>query len=188
MEQTPPPKAPTITGAQNKLWKFASNPFTVLGEARLTESEIVLSCLGDLEPETKLGLAPGTFPNTVRAALGMMHPDDIECFAQVVKESLATGKPFDSNYRLADGRGGWRWIEGRAVPVEMRDGKFVSWVFTNRDFTAQREMEDALRRSLENLAASRSELQSEQDKLWHLAANAFSILGEAHLTERGHGI
>ena len=185
MEQKPPPKAPTITGAQNKLWKFASNPFTVLGEARLTESEIVLSCLGDLEPETKLGLAPGTFPNTVRAALGMMHPDDIECFAQVVKESLATGKPFDSNYRLADGRGGWRWIEGRAVPVEMRDGKFVSWVFTNRDFTAQREMEDALRRSLENLAASRSELQSEQDKLWHLAANAFSILGEAHLTERG---
>ncbi|MEI7901945.1 MAG: sigma 54-interacting transcriptional regulator [bacterium] len=33
--------------------------------------------------------------------------------------------------------------------------------------------------------ASRSELKAEQDKLWKMAANTFSLLGEARVTERG---
>ena len=65
----------------------------------------------------------------------MLHPDDRQGYQQAVERSQATGKPFDMNYRLADGRGGWRWIEGRAVSVEVRDSKPVGWVFTNRDIT-----------------------------------------------------
>ena len=102
-----------------------------------------------------------------------------------MERSLATGEPFDMNFRLADGHGGWRWIEGRAVSVEVRDGKHVGWVFTNRDFTPQREAEAALRQSLRDLEGSRSEVESGQDKLWKLAANAFSVLGEIRLTEGG---
>jgi len=174
-----------LQSAHDMLWKLASNPFTVLGEARVTGSGIALTCLGDLRPEPKLGLAPGSFPKTIEAALAMMPPDDRKSFQQAVERSLATGEPFDTTYRLADGRGGWRWIEGRAVSVEVRDGKPVGWVFTNRDFTAQQEAEAALRRSLQELEASRSELKSEQDKLWKLAANTFSVLGEARVTEGG---
>ena len=69
--------------------------------------------------------------------------------------------------------------------MEVRDGNHVGWVFINRDFTAQREAEAALRQSLRELEASRSELKSGQDKLWKLAANAFSVLGEIRLTEDG---
>ena len=105
----------------------------------------------------------------------MMHPEDVPIYRHSVERSLATGEAFDATYRLADGRGGWRWIEGRAMPTEVRDGKPVGWVFINRDFTAQRETEAALRRSLGELEASRG-TRSEQDKLWRLAANAFSIL------------
>ena len=176
---------PKISQAQRKLWKLASNPFTVLGEAHVTDQGVTLVCLGDAAPETKLGLAPRSFPTTVEQTLAMMHAEDIAGFQSVVETSIATGKPFDSNYRLADGCGGWRWLEGRAMPVEVQAGRYVSWVFTVRDFTAQREAETALRRSVQELEASRSELRSEKEKLWHLAANAFSILGEAHLTEAG---
>ncbi len=169
----------------DKLWKLASNPFTVLGEARVTGDGIALTILGDLPPEARLGLAPGSFPKTIEAALGLLHPDDRQTYQQAVERSQATGEPFDMNYRLPDGRGGWRWIEGRAVAVEVRDGQPVGWIFTHRDFTPQREAEAALRQSLRELETSRFELKSEQDRLWKLAANAFSVLGEVRVTEHG---
>ena len=174
-----------ITAEQDKLWILASSPFLVVGEARATDDEIFLTWLGDRSPEAKLGLAPGTFPKTIREALALMHPDDVSGYRQAVEHSLATGEAFDARYRLADGRGGWRWIEGRAVPTEVRDGQAVGWIFVNRDFTAQYEAEAALRRSVRELEASRHELQSEQEKLWRLAANSFSVLGAAHVTEGG---
>ena len=177
-------KASRVTEAQDKLWTLASSPFIVVGEARVTGSGIGLTYLGDVAPEAKLGLAPGTFPKTIQDCIAMMHPDDAPHYEEAVERSLATGEAFDSTYRLADGQGGWRWIEGRAVPAEVRDGKAVGWVFTNRDFTAQREAEAELRRSLRQLETSRSELRSEKDKFWRIAANAFSVLGEARLTER----
>ncbi len=174
-----------LPSAHDKLWKLASNPFIVLGEARVTDSGIALTILGDLLPEPRLGLAPGSFPKSIEAALEMMHPGDRQAYQQAVERSQATGEAFDMNYRLADGHGGWRWIEGRAVSVQICDGKHVGWVFTNRDFTPQREAEAALRQSLRELEASRSEVESEQDMLWKLAANAFSVLGEIRLTKDG---
>ena len=178
--------ASRIGEAQDKLWKLASSSFLVIGEARITANgDLALTWLGDGCPEVKLGLAPGTFPKTLRDALTLMHPDDVSGYRQAVEHSLATGEAFDARYRLADGHGAWRWIEGRAVPTEVRDGQAVGWIFLNRDFTAQYETEAALRRSVQELEASRSELRSEKDKLWKLAANTFSVLGEARITESG---
>ncbi|MDS4069685.1 MAG: sigma 54-interacting transcriptional regulator, partial [Candidatus Competibacter sp.] len=165
---------------------LASSPFLVVGEACVAaDGDVSLTWLGDVCPEDKLGLAPGTFPKTIREALVLMHPDDAPGFQEVMARSLATGEVFDASYRLADGHGDWRWIEGRAVPTEVRDGQAMEWIFLNRDFTAQRTAEAALRRSVRELEASRFALQSEQDKLWKLAANTFSVLGEAHVTESG---
>lgn len=167
------------------LWKLASNPFTVVGEAHVFDHGIDLVVLGSTPPELKLGLAPGSYPPTIDAAVAMMNHEDILPFRQVIESSLTTGEPFDMNFRWADGRGGWRWIEGRAVSVEVRTGSHVRWVFVNRDFTAQYETEQSLRQSLRNLDASRSELKSEQDKLWQLAMNAFAVLAEIQVTEQG---
>jgi len=180
-----PHNASQITEAQSKLWKLASNPFTVVGEARVTDNGIALSSLGDIAPEEKLGLAPGTFPGTVQENIAMMHPDDVQQYQQVLERSLATGAAFNSTYRLSDGLGGWRWIEGRAVPVELRGNTPVGWVFVARDFTAQRKAEAAERRSAKELEVSRLELRSEKEKLWKLAASAFSVLGEGRIVEGG---
>ena len=181
--QAPPGDLASRPHTHDKLWKLASNPFTVIGEAQILEEGISFDPLGDIPAEKKLGLAPGTYPKTLEASMAMMHPEDIPTYRESVQHSLRTGEAFEATFRLADGRGGWRRIEGRAVPTEMRDGKPVEWVFINRDFTAQRETEEALRRSLGELEASRLELKSKQDQLWRLAANAFSIIGEAHLMQ-----
>ncbi len=128
-------------------------------------------------------MEPGTFPKTIQAAIAMMHPEDTPVYRETVERCLATGEAFDATYRLADGRGGWRWIEGRAVPVENRSPKPARWV-PSRGLTATRSKGSA-GRSLQELEASRSELRSEKDRLWRLAANAFSVLGEARITESG---
>ena len=186
MNLTPLQTTSPVPETQDKLWILASSPFLVVGEAHVVaDGDLILTWLGEGGPEAKLGLAPGTFPKTIREAFALMHPDDVPGFQQTLARSLATGMAFDASYRLADGRSGWRWIEGRAVPTEAGDSQWVGWIFINRDFTAQYEAEAALRRSLQELEASRSALRSEQDKLWRLAANAFSVLGEAHVTERG---
>lgn len=174
-----------LQSAHDKLWKLASNPFTVLGEASVRDDGIEFSILGDIPPEPRLGLAPDTFPGNLKSALAMMHEDDRAQFQQALEISLATGLPFNMNYRLADGSGGWRWIEGRAVSVEVRAGKHVGWVFVNRDFTRQHETEASLRQSLQDLAASQQEYMSEHKKLWKLAANTFSVLCEVKISENG---
>ena len=157
MNLTPLQNTSPVPETQDKLWILASSPFLVVGEARVAaDGDLALSWLGDGGPETKLGLAPGTFPKTIREALALIHPDDVPGFQQTLARSLATGMAFDARYRLADGRGGWRWIEGRAVPTEAGDGQWVGWIFINRDFTAQYEAEAALRQSVRELEASRS--------------------------------
>ncbi len=174
-----------LTDGQDKFWRLASSAFSVLGEARLIDGVVQLTSLGDTRPEVKLGMAPGMYPKTLEEAISMIHPEDIKEYQRLGESGATRGKAFEATCRFADGRGGWRWIEARAVPVEMRDGKCVGWVFTNRDFTAQREAEAELRRSLKELEASRLELQSEKQKMWRVAANAFSVLGEARVTENG---
>jgi PAS domain S-box-containing protein len=136
-----------LQAQHDKLWKLASNPFMVLGEARVTGGGINLTILGDLPPEPRLGLAAGSFPKTIEGALATLHPDDRQPYQRAVERSQATGEPFDMNYRLPDGHDGWRWIEGRAVLVEVQDGKPVGWVFTNRDMTRQKQEQEGLRRS-----------------------------------------
>ena len=59
---------------RDKLWKLASNPFVVVGEAQATKDGIALVSLGDALPEPKLGLAPGKFPRDNRSGAGHDAP------------------------------------------------------------------------------------------------------------------
>ena len=132
-----------------------------MGEARVTADEIFLTWLGDGSPEAKLGLAPGAFPKTLREALALLHPDDAPGYQQAVARSLATGAAFDASYRLADGRGGWRWLRARAFSLEQREGRHVRWLHDTLDVTEQRETEEALRHSLDDLQRLKARLLAE---------------------------
>jgi transcriptional regulator with GAF, ATPase, and Fis domain len=111
--------------------------------------------------ESKIGLVSGTVPKSMDSFAEMIHPDDVATFRQQVERSVATGEPFRSIYRLADGRGGWRWLEARAACIEERDGRHVHWLSDTRDITELKETEEALRQSLEELGQLKMRLQEE---------------------------
>jgi two-component system CheB/CheR fusion protein len=81
-----------------------------------------------------------------------VHPDDREETVKKWRDSLATQRPLDAEFRLSHASGGWRWTHARAVPLRDDAGKLRGWVGMNSDVTerkatevAQREAEVALR-------------------------------------------
>ena len=63
----------------------------------------------------------------------MFHPDDQPRAWEAWSRSLATGEPYEIEYRLRHHSGEYRWTLGRALPVRGEDGSIVRWVGTCTD-------------------------------------------------------
>lgn len=63
----------------------------------------------------------------------ILHPDDMELTAKVWTESLRTGKPYQTEYRMRRYDGEYIWFLGRAIPYRDEDGKILRWYGTNTD-------------------------------------------------------
>ena len=73
---------------------------------------------------------------------GMFHPDDQERAWDKWRHSLATGEPYEIEYRLRHVSGDYRWTIGRALPLRDADGKIVRWIGTCTDIdNAKRQAE-----------------------------------------------
>ncbi|RYZ03536.1 MAG: GAF domain-containing protein [Comamonadaceae bacterium] len=82
----------------------------------------------------------------------MFHPDDQPRAWARWQDSLATGAPYQIEYRLRHRSGEFRWVLGRAQPVRDADGRIVRWYGTCTDIHEHRLAEDALRERSESLA------------------------------------
>jgi PAS domain S-box-containing protein len=60
----------------------------------------------------------------------VLHPDDVARTVDVWQHSLATGEPYQIEYRLRDRHGQYHWMLGRALPVRNEDGAIVRWMGT----------------------------------------------------------
>lgn len=83
--------------------------------------------------------------------IAMFHPDDRERALDLWRRSLATGEPFEVDYRLRHHSGEYRWTLGRAVPVRGPGGEIVRWMGTCteiHDQKAQAEQNEILSREL----------------------------------------
>lgn len=81
---------------------------------------------------------------------GMFHPDDQENAWSKWRHSLATGEPYEIEYRLRRHDGTYRWTLGRALPVR-EDGRIVRWIGTCTDIheaKADAEQNEVLNREL----------------------------------------
>jgi PAS domain S-box-containing protein len=68
-----------------------------------------------------------------------LHPDDVPSWAEYWAQSLASGHPFQMEYRLRDRVSGeFRWHLGRAVPVAAEGGKIGGWFGTSTDIHDQK--------------------------------------------------
>lgn len=71
-----------------------------------------------LTPEDSLGLG---WKNP-------FHPDDMPETGKRWAHSLATGDPYDTEYRCRSKEGEWRWHLGRALPLRnLETGKIEKW-------------------------------------------------------------
>jgi PAS domain S-box-containing protein len=73
----------------------------------------------------------GTTLEEVNAGLftEVVHPDDYKPTLEKWSRSLATGEPFETEYRLRRASDGeYRWFLARALPLRNGDGEIVRWV------------------------------------------------------------
>ena len=79
--------------------------------------------------------------------LAGVHPDDQDRVVDRWTRSLATGEPYETEFRLRRGEdGAWRWFLVRAHARPAPEGKVVCWVGTCTDIHEQKEGEAALRK------------------------------------------
>ncbi|MEO5722649.1 MAG: PAS domain-containing protein [Chthoniobacterales bacterium] len=83
---------------------------------------------------------------------GMFHPDDQERAWARWNESLATGEPYEVEYRLRHYTGEYRWTLGRALPIRNAQGEIERWYGTCTDIHERKQIEEALRSGREQLA------------------------------------
>jgi len=75
---------------------------------------------------------------------GMFHPDDQERAWAHWRHCLATGEPYEIEYRLRHRSGQYRWTLGRALPVRDGQGRIVRWIGTCTDIdSSKRQTEQA---------------------------------------------
>jgi PAS domain S-box-containing protein len=104
---------------------------------------------------------------------GMFHPDDQDRAWEVWRASLATGKPYEIEYRLRHHSGGYRWTLGRALPIYGDDGEIVRWFGTCTD--------------IEELRLEREGRELIAAELAHRIKNIFTVISSlVALSSRDH--
>ncbi len=74
-----------------------------------------------------------------------VHPDDLDLAAERWAHSLATGDPYEVEYRFRRASdGAYRWFIGRADPLRAPDGQILRWFGTCTDIDDRKRAEAAL--------------------------------------------
>lgn len=148
-------------------------------EAELSQSRAHLQVLTDAMPQMVWSTRPDGFHDYYNARWyeftgvpegstngegwnGMFHPEDQERAWARWRRSLATGEPYEIEYRLRHRSGEYRWTLGRALPVFGQDSAIVRWIGTCTD------IHDA------KMAAEQNELLSRE--LSHRIKNIFAVI------------
>ncbi|WP_412061767.1 PAS domain-containing protein [Rubrivirga sp. IMCC45206] len=94
-----------------------------------------------------------------------VHPDDApQAFARWA-HALATGEPYEVEFRLRDADGAYHWHLGRALPLRDEAGAIVRWFGTNTDITDRKGLEAALETERARLESLLDELHQTQLQL-----------------------
>ena len=131
---------------------------------------------------------------------GMFHPDDQERAWARWRHSLATGEPYEIEYRLRHHSGDYRWVLGRAMPMHNAQGQIIRWMGTCTDIDQQKrtaEQNEILGRELSHriknifsvisgLIGLSARRQPEHKEFAGALQQRISALGRAHELVRPH--
>jgi diguanylate cyclase (GGDEF)-like protein/PAS domain S-box-containing protein len=92
------------------------------------------------------GVDPGSFEATYKAYMRRVHPEDQRLAQGTIEETLRSGAPFASEYRIVLPDGNIRWLHSRARLVQDEDGLPLRLLGICQDITTQKTTEAALTR------------------------------------------
>ncbi|GGY69149.1 hypothetical protein GCM10011613_11830 [Cellvibrio zantedeschiae] len=99
----------------------------------------------------------------------VLHPDDLPNCLSVWKNALATGEPFEIEYRFKRADSAYRWHLGRGLPFKDSSGKIIKWFGVCADIEDQissKVLLDKAYREIEKTVADRTaELASANQQL-----------------------
>ncbi|ANY78925.1 hypothetical protein BB934_12485 [Microvirga ossetica] len=89
----------------------------------------------------------------------LVYPDDLPRLVQTRRESLASGEPYQCEYRIRTADGSYRWCRSSSAARRDEAGAIVFWYGTTEDIHDRKEAEQTLQghaRVLEMVAAGQS--------------------------------
>ena len=89
----------------------------------------------------------------------IIHPDDLALTWEKWKHSLATGDPFEIEYRFRRYDGVYRWFLGRARPFRDASGNIERWYGSCTEIHDQKAAEEERDRALAQVERERGRLQ-----------------------------
>jgi len=98
------------------------------------------------------GLPPGAFPDRFAAFEALLHPDDRERIRAAIGAALEAGPAYDVEFRILRPDGGVHWIAVKGRVLRDPDRKPVRIIGVAVDVTQRRDLEDELRRRVQQLA------------------------------------
>jgi PAS domain S-box-containing protein len=97
-----------------------------------------------------------------------MHPDGREPFLRAWREAVAAKESVRSEVRLWHApTGSWRWMELRAVPIQVDEGKVTGWIGMNIDIDERKQAEEARERLAKRLSTVEQEERRRFSQLLH---------------------
>ena len=84
----------------------------------------------------------GTEPGSTDGAgwADLFHPEDQERAWPLWRHSLATGEPYEVEYRLRGADGAYKWTLGRALPIRDEQGTIIRWFGTCTDIDDKKRL------------------------------------------------
>jgi len=84
--------------------------------------------------------------------VSVVHPDDVPLVIPAWNEAVASGEPYELEYRVRRADGSYRWQVSRGVPLRGRGGGVVRWIGTLTDIDDRKRAEERLVRARRSTA------------------------------------
>jgi PAS domain S-box-containing protein len=122
-----------------------------------------------------------------------LHPDDQQRSQDIWNHALASGEPYEIEYRFKRHDGVYRWFLGRAMPIRDSNGRIVKWFGTCTDIDEQKRAQEErsllLIRERQARQAAEAASRARDDFIatvsHELRTPLATIIGWAGLLERG---
>ena len=80
-----------------------------------------------------------------------IHDDDLPEVTDIFHKAIASGMPYELEYRLRRFDGVYRWFYSRGIPLHDAEGRIICWYALQTDIDDRKKAEAALRESERNL-------------------------------------